>query len=194
MGMIVENLLDLIENSGEYEIEEELSAFSCMYNEEVENFLKYKAISFAKQKLSITYLISDETDGALVAYFTLAVKAVEIKKNSVSKTLNRRISKYSLYNDKNETYTAVSFLLAQIGKNFAIDNGSRITGEIMMQYAERTIQKIQRMIGVGLVYLEVEKDNKTAIDLYTNRNHYIKFDERKSISDGKEYNVMIKGI
>lgn len=194
MGMIVENILDLIENSGEYETEKELSAFSCIYNKEVENFLKYKAVSFAKQKLSISYIISDETDGALLAYFTLAVKAVEIKKNSVSKTLDKRISKYSLYNEKNETYTAVSFLLAQLGKNFAVDNGSRITGEIMMQYVERTIQNIQRMIGVGLLYLDVEKNNKPAIDLYTNRNHFTKFRERNSIADGSEYFVMIKGI
>ncbi|MBQ6479893.1 MAG: hypothetical protein IJI45_02130 [Anaerolineaceae bacterium] len=63
-----------------------------------------------------------------------------------------------------------------------------------MKQVETIIIQIQHMIGLGLVYLDVEKNNKAAIDLYTNNNHYRKFDERKSAADGKEYIVMIKSI
>ena len=54
MNLAVENILDLIEISGEDRTIKALSAFSCPQNAEIENFLKFKAIDFAKQKLSVT--------------------------------------------------------------------------------------------------------------------------------------------
>ena len=66
----ISNILDEIEG-GEKELIEELSTFSCPHNPEIETFIKRNAIEFAKRKLSITYLVIDETDGAIDAYFTL---------------------------------------------------------------------------------------------------------------------------
>lgn len=194
MSLIVDNILDLIEIGGEDVIKKELSAFCCPQNEEIEDFLKNKSIEFAKQKLSITYIVRDEKDFTIVGYYTLTIRAVEIASKSVSKTLNKRIQKFAIYDDKNDTYTVAAYLLAQFGKNYGIDNGSRIKGDLLMDSVESTIRYIQHMIGVGLVYLDVEKNNKTAIDLYMSKSHYIKFDERKSASDGKEYDIMIKAI
>lgn len=57
MSFLIENVLDLIEISGENEIKKLLSAFYCPQNIEIENFIKYKAIEFSKQKLSVTYII-----------------------------------------------------------------------------------------------------------------------------------------
>ena len=194
MGLIIENILDMIEISGEDEVKEELSAFYCPHNSEIDGFLKNKAIDFAKQKLSITYIVSDEKDASILGYFTLAVKALEIDKRSVSKSMIRRISKFALYDTLNDTFTVAAFLLAQFGKNYAVDNGSRISGTLLMQQVELTVSMIQRMIGVGLIYLDVEKGNKTAIDLYSKKNHFVTFDERVSKTDGHEYNVMIRAI
>lgn len=194
MNLIVDNILDLIEIGGEDVIKQELSAFSCPQNEEIEDFLKNKSIEFAKQKLSITYIVRAEKDLAIVGYYTLTIRALEIAAKSVSKTLNKRIKKFAIYDDKNDTYTVAAYLLAQFGKNYGIDNGSRIKGDLLMDSVESTIRNIQHMIGVGLIYLDVEKNNKTAIDLYTSKSHYMKFDERKSASDGIEYDIMIKAI
>ena len=194
MSLLVENVLDLIEISGEDEIKKILSAFSCPYNIEIENFIKNKAIEFAKQKLSVTYIISDESDAEILGYFTLAIKPVEIRKDTISKSLSKRVAKFSLYDEQNDSYIVASYLLAQFGKNFAVDNGNRINGSVMMKQVEMITLQIQHMIGLGLIYLDVEQNNQTAIDLYTKGNHFVKFRERKSITDGKDYLVMIKAI
>ena len=78
MGLLIENILDLIEISGECNVKKELSAFSCPNNYEIEYFLKNNAIDFAKQKLSVTYIVRDEDDGSFLGYFTLGIKAVEV--------------------------------------------------------------------------------------------------------------------
>ncbi len=116
MSLIVDNILDLIEIGGEDVIKQELSAFSCPQNEEIEDFLKNKSIEFAKQKLSITYIVRDEKDLAIVGYYTLTIRALEIAAKSVSKTLNKRIKKFAIYEDKNDTYTVA----ASDGKEYDI--------------------------------------------------------------------------
>lgn len=194
MKLVIENILDLIEISGEEEIRKELSAFSCPVNLEIEDFIKNKAIDFAKQKLSVTYLLGDNEDSSIIAYFTLAIKPLKIKKDSISKSLSKRIQKFALINKDSDTYTAAAFLLAQFGKNFDVENGSRITGNLLMHYVEETVMRIQHTIGVGLIYLDVEKNNNALINFYTNDHHYKQIDERKSATDGKEYIVMIKAI
>ena len=51
MQVITENILDMIENSGENELSNDLSAFSSPLNPEIEGFIREKAIDFAKRKL-----------------------------------------------------------------------------------------------------------------------------------------------
>lgn len=194
MGLFVENILDLIEVSGEDAVRRELSTFSCPGNSEIESFLKNSAIEFAKQKLSVTYIVRDEEDGSFLAYFTLGIKAVEVRKGSVSKSLEKRIRKYALYYETNSTYILASYLLAHFGKNYAVEHGTRIGGISLMDQVELIVHNIQHMIGVGLIYLDVEKNNEKAKDLYINRCNFTQFRERRSIDNSKEYIVMIKPI
>lgn len=51
------------------------------------NFFHINAIEFARKKLSVTYLLRDNSDGEIAGYFTLAHKAIEIKNDNISNTV-----------------------------------------------------------------------------------------------------------
>ena len=74
MSLAIENILDIMDYEGEEELELILSEFISQKNDEIQIFLKDKAIEFAKKKLSITYLVTDNENGELLGYFTLAHK------------------------------------------------------------------------------------------------------------------------
>lgn len=124
----VMNILDLVESVGEDEVQKGLSGFSCPLNEEIEKFIHKNAIGFAKRKLSITYLLLDDTDGEIVGFFTLSHKAIEIKNDNISNTTRRKLSAHARLDADTNSFTALAFLLAQIGKNYSVDNGKRIRG------------------------------------------------------------------
>lgn len=187
----VMNILDLMEAIGTIELQDGLSTFSCPLNEEIENFLHKNAIEFAKRKLSITYLLLDNRDGEIVGYFTLTHKAIEIKNDSISNTIRRKLSAHARLDSDTNSFTASAFLLAQIGKNYAIDNGKRITGSQLIGFANDIISDIQRRIGGGIIYLDCE-DRKKLKDFYINENHYKIFGERYSNSDDIRYLQMIR--
>lgn len=135
----VMNILDLMESIGTNELQDGLSTFSCPLNKEIENFIHINAIEFAKRKLSITYLLLDNNDGEIVGYFTLAHKAIEIKNDNISNTIRRKLSTHARLDSDTNSFTASALLLAQIGKNFAIDNGKRITGNQLIGFANDPI-------------------------------------------------------
>ena len=59
MSLAIENIIDIMDYEGEEELELILSEFISQKNDEIQTFLKDKAIEFAKKKLSITYLVTD---------------------------------------------------------------------------------------------------------------------------------------
>lgn len=67
---MVSNILDEIKNFGENEVRDDLASFSCPKNQEIETFIREKAIDFANRKLSITYLVVDEDDGQIFNPYT----------------------------------------------------------------------------------------------------------------------------
>lgn len=186
MAIVTENILDIIEDGGEIDMQEDLSAFSSPMNQEIEEFIHSKAIDFAKKKLSITYLLTDEDDGQLLGYFTLAHKAIEIDGSCLSGSEKKRLSKYANYDQDTGTYSASAFLLAQFGKNYAVDSGKRITGKEMMEYVMDILADIQHRIGGGVVYLDAEDREKLKF-FYENEAKYKRFGERVSKADGMKY-------
>ena len=56
-GFKIVNLKLLVEEIGEEETKTLLSNFSCPLNEDVEEFLRIKAIEFSKQGLAQTHLV-----------------------------------------------------------------------------------------------------------------------------------------
>lgn len=187
----VMNVLDLIDSVGENEVQNGLSDFLCPQNGEIENFIRNNAIEFAKRKLSITYLLLDNADGAITGYFTLTHKAIEIKNDNISNTTRRKLSAHARLDEDTNSFTASAFLLAQIGKNYGVDNGRRITGDVLIKYANDVMADIQRRIGGGIIYLDCE-DKQQLKTFYIDKNHYKIFGERYSVSDDIRYLQMIR--
>lgn len=182
----VENILDMIESYGEDDLQSDLAYFYCPKNKEIESFIREKAIDFAKRKLSITYIVSDTSDGEIVGYFTLTHKAIDIRGTDLSNTSRKKLGNHSRYEADSDMYSTSAFLLAQFGKNFGVDDGKRISGVELMQCAMDILSDIQHRIGGGVVYLDAE-DRPQIKEFYENRVKYKLFGERYSDIDGIKY-------
>ena len=198
MNAVALNILDVIECSGSDAVQTIISGFSTRkleqtLNPDIEEFLKKNAIQFAKEKKSVTYLVTDEDDGALLGYFTLAHKAIEIPTAGLSNTVIKKIEKYAQLNEELGVYTVSAFLIAQFGKNYAVDDGKRITGNELMRLCNKELFDVQHRVGGGLEYLDCEADAKL-IDFYQDQQHFRLFGERISTKDGKRYLQYMKFI
>ncbi len=190
MRFKIRNILDALEKVGEDFLTGVFASFSCNVNLEIESFLKGRAIDFAKRRLSITYLVTDTDDGAFLGYFTLTHKAIVVDKNDFSKTAQRKLARYSRLDRQTGNYMAAAFLLAQFGKNYAVDDGKRISGAELMKMANDILVDIQRQIGGGIVYLDCE-DRAKLISFYEDKG-FQKFSERFSEEDNQKYIQFIR--
>ena len=120
-GYNLVNLAELIDAIGEERTQTILSSYYCELNRDVEDFLKHKAIEFARQGIAATYLVftSYRDKPVLCGYFALASKVLTIPKKSISKRLAKRISKFGQRNTDTKSFTITAPLIAQLGKNFA---------------------------------------------------------------------------
>ena len=185
MKIKVTNILDSLDTIGEEALKLELLKFVSAKNPEIETFLREKAIDFAKQKLSITYILSDMEDGAMLGYFTLTHKSLMVSGEMLSKTTQKRLMRYARFDIETGNYMASAFLLAQFGKNYGVDNGKRISGSEMMKYVDIVLLDVQRRIGGGIMYLDCE-DKEKLKEFYEGEN-FKKSGERFSAEDSKKY-------
>lgn len=95
------NILDMMKMYGEDSCRAVLSTFMCLLNLDVEYFIHNKAMEFARQWIAITFIVFKETESgsALVGYYTLANKFVSISCTHLSKTLHKKIAKFSQYDE-----------------------------------------------------------------------------------------------
>ena len=182
------NILHLIEDYGEEFVQKTLEEFSCPKNPEIENFLHQKAITFAKRRISSTYLVFDEKM-QLIGYFTLTHKAISVPVNSVSKTLAKKIKNYSRYEESTNSFEVSAFLIAQFGKNYATN--SSISGNELMSSVLMILQQIRTMIGGSVVFLECEHEPKLVSFYQNEHNHFHLYGERIS-ADNIEYYQLLR--
>lgn len=177
-GYKIVNLQLMIEEVGEDIAKQILSNFSCPLNQDVEKFLKGRAIEFAKQGLSQTHLVfaSYKQEPVLAGYFTLASKYITVSGKKLSSTLKKRISKFSVFDQRIRAYCLSAPLIAQLGKNYENDRNKLITGDELLGLACNKVAKIQLDLGGRFAYLECE-DKPVLIDFYT-RNGFCEFDHR----------------
>lgn len=185
MSPVVMNILDLIDMGGSNVIKQKLATFSSPKNKEIEEFIRDKAETFAKGKLSITYIVSDVENGNLLGYFTLTHKSIIIDAGNLSATSKKKLSRYSRMDNSTGNYMASAFLLAQFGKNYGLPEGERIEGSELMQLATDILVNIQRQIGGGIVYLDCE-DKPELVSFYERQN-FKRFDDRFSTEDNQKY-------
>ena len=177
-GFKIVNLKILIEEIGEEPVKELLSNFSCPLNKDVEIFLKQKAIEFSKQGLSQTHLVFASYKGnpEIVGYFCLANKYITVQREKLSKTLRKRISKFSVLDQSVGYYCLSSPLIAQLGKNFKNGIDILISGDELLQMACDKVSRIQLDLGGRFAYLECE--DKPKLIEFCLSNGFCEFDRR----------------
>lgn len=193
MSYSVENILDILERVGEEELVSGLSDFSCTNNKDVENFLKLKAVDFAKKRISITYLVLHVETGEILGFFTLAHKVLYVPAEGMSNNVKRRLERYGSFDKDTNSYLMSAFLLAQFGKNYALGEEDRIAGLALMECVDSILKKIQFQVGGGVVYLDA-LDNEHLVHFYSDVCGYRKISERVSDSNNTKYLQYLKFI
>ncbi|GEM_PF-5910873 len=122
MSFFVLNILDALRDLGEEIVTGLISTFKCALNAEIQDFLQNNAINFAKKKISVTYLVINQSN-ELVAYFTVTHKPVLIPTGELefSKTQRKRLERFSVFKSENGEHHASAFLIAQFGKNTGLE-------------------------------------------------------------------------
>lgn len=82
MGYKVVNLKDIYNVIGENKTKEILREYKCELNQDVEYFLREKAIEFSKQDIAETFIVTSsfKNKQVIVGYFSIANKVTSIKK------------------------------------------------------------------------------------------------------------------
>ena len=178
------------EEAGEPALVELLSGFSSPKNKDVERFLKKSAIEFTKKNQSVTYLVVSAEDVRLLGYFTLALKPLTVRGETVSNTMKRKLLRISELDEKSDTYTMSANLIAQLGKTFSESGGTEITGAELLKLAWDKIKEIQYLGGGVVTFLEAENEEKL-LSFYRD-NRFSQFDTRQTASDTDEAHELVQ--
>ena len=175
---------------GENRLLQVLSDFSCPKNPDVERFLKKSSIEFTKKNQSVTYLVFDVSSMELVGYFTIALKPLTIRGETISNTVKKKLMRVSELDEQSQTYTMSAYLIAQLGKNYTNGADKRITGEELLEAAWSKIEEIQYRAGGVVTFLEANNEHKL-LDFYK-ENRFQKFDTRQTLSSAAEPHELVQ--
>ena len=175
---------------GESRLLQVLSGFSCLRNPDVERFLKKSSVEFTKKNQSVTYLVFDISSMVLVGYFTLALKPLTVRGETVSNTVKKKLLRVSEWDEKSDNYTMSAYLIAQLGKNFTNGADKKITGEELLVLAWDKIKEIQYLGGGVVTFLEAENEEKL-LSFYRD-NRFSQFDTRQTASDTDEAHELVQ--
>ena len=185
---MVHSLTELAVRYGEDTIQKYLRNFSCPPNSEVEQFLRDKALMSAKLSTSQTYLVIDETTNRLLGYYTLVIKSFSVKGSQLSSNNRRLISRFA-EEDADGNFHAAVYLIAQIGKNFAIEADKRISGSELIGKALDEFRAIKGRVGGKLVMVEREDDRPKLLTFYQ-ANGFKSWTKRSDAKDKVCYDQM----
>ncbi len=177
-------------DAGEPALAKLLSGFSCPKNPDVEHFLKRNAIEFTKKNQSVTYLVLSIDGSEFLGYFTIALKPLTVRDETVSNTVKRKIKRISEFDEQTKSYTMSSYLIAQIGKNYTSKANMHITGSELLELAWSVIEEMQYMGGGMVVFLEA--DNKKNLLSFYQNNKFRQFDTRLTASSLKNPHELIQ--
>jgi hypothetical protein len=160
------------------EASRELKNFACPKNPSVEHFIRENALNSSLQGTSQTHMvvIIGETETKIIGFFALANKVITVGRDSVTKTMFKKILKFGYYDSQTDSATVSIPLIAQLGKNFNKDYDKLISGSELLRIACRKVAEAQDIIGGRAVYLECEAIPKLT-DFYIN-NGFIPFGSR----------------
>ena len=165
-----------------------ISTFSCPLNSEVENFLKNKAVLSAHLSSSQSYLVCDLKTKNLLGYYTLVLKTYTVGGATLNSKNRRLIARFA-DSDSNGNFNAAVYLIAQIGKNYALPKSKQIPGDALIDLALDEFRLIKSRVGGKLVMVEREADSPKLCGFY-NRNGFKSWTSRTNEKDGIVYDQM----
>jgi hypothetical protein len=171
-----------------------LRSFSCPLNREVEQYLKdtSRAVQSSRMSSSVTYLAFDSKTNDLLGYFTVMMKAYSVRSDTLNSANKRLISRFSEL-DSSGNFTASVYLIAQIGKNFALPKDSQIEGSELLWSAMDVFRSMKRAIGGKLVMVEREADRPKLLEFYK-ANGFKSWTTRNDAKDGVVYDQMFASL
>ncbi len=186
------NILDMMKMYGEDSCKTILSTFICPLNLDVEDFIQNKAMEFARQRIAITFLVfkENESGSSFVGYYTLANKFVSIAGTHLSKTLQKKIAKFSQYDDSLNRFMVSMPLIAQLGRNFNPNLPLGIAGVDLLSMALQRVLDVEYLIGGKTVYIEC--NNQPKLFEFYSASGFIAFDKRNKQGSIDENDVLVQ--
>lgn len=166
-----------------------LESFSCPLNKHVEKFIRRDAVQSERLGATVTYLaLSDEDE--VLGFFTLVLKPFTVPAGGLSSRNRRLIERFSELDEEHNVYTAALYLIAHLGKNFALDVERRISGAELLGLAFDVLRKARKLVGGKLVLIDREMDRPKLLDFYQS-NGFRSWNRRFSKKDAIEYDQMV---
>lgn len=135
-------------------IDNAFKKFSCRREEDLENFLVNKAITYEKSDIGKTYLCIDQEklelgEFVIIAYFTIAQRAVDIS------ALNSKKRKKMLgsFPGRDNLKSVSAFLIGQLGRSDEYSNDD-LNGQRILDECYHAISLAAKIVGGKLLVLE----------------------------------------
>ena len=189
---MINSIAELEARFGESAVADFIKTFSCPLNLEVEDFLKKKAMQSSRLSASQTYLVIDDDTCQLLGYYTLVIKSYAVKGALLSSSNRRLISRFA-EEDESGNFHAAVYLIAQIGKNYALPKENQISGARLIGLALDEFRTIKRRIGGKLVMVERE-NNCPKLQSFYNTNGFKSWTMRQDAKDGIVYDQMFASL
>ena len=137
--------------SDESIVETNLSLFKCSIDQDIEDFLIKRAISFEKAHKSRTYLIvAPESSGPgrlrILAYFSVAIHHLQIP-NEVSKSIKRKLN--GIFNND----SVPCYLIGQLARSDSCPKED-LRGHEIIEYALNVVLNAHELVGGRFALIE----------------------------------------
>ena len=127
-----------------------------------------------------------------MGYYTLVLKSYAVKGASLNSANRRLISRFAEEDEAGNFHAAV-YLIAQIGKNFALPVEEQISGDRLIGLALDEFRAIKRRVGGKLVMVEREDDRPQLLTFYQ-ANGFKSWTKRSDAKDRICYDQMFAAI
>lgn len=186
IGYALLSLKDMITELGESTVKGILSSFCSPQNKDVEEFIRLKAIEFARQSIAPTTLVytSYKDKPVICGYFTITLKTITVRKADVGSKTFTRLKKFGTYNQEYKCCEIPAPLIAQLSKNYSSGYDRLITGDQLLELAMMEVKKLQSIGGGKVVYLECE--DKLRLKEFYGKNGFKIFGKRNLDRDERD--------
>lgn len=170
-------LMDLLAENSTNQVKKLLKTFSCKINNDLQDFLHSKAITFERNLHSRTYLYANNKNKGIVAYFTLAINYLETDK--FKSEIIQILSGYASYADK--TNAIPCYLIGQLA--ISDEYRKQGIGNFLLTDALKIADNAQTSFGGRFVLIDSVNNDKV-INFYE-QNSFIAIENDKSLKSIK---------